>query len=195
MNRWILPALLVTGCYWGPPGTPPAFDPATQATPEDYGPAPTFRLTDQTGATRTEADFAGKVWVADFFFTSCTTICPALTAKMAALQVQYPQATFVSFSVDPGTDTPPVLAAYAERFHVKPGWYFLTGPVEEVRTIVTDGFKQAMQEIAVKPGESKDVIHGDRFIIVDRKGHMRGFPEAASPEVTEILTRVMAEAP
>ncbi len=171
----VLAALSLLGCT---PSPPP---------PEDYGPAPAFSLTDQNGTARTLADFSGKVWVADFIFTSCSSICPTLTKKMAAMQVKDPWATFVSFSVDPGTDTPPVLLAYAEKFHASPGWYFLTGPTEDLQKIVVDGFKQAMDITPTKAGDPPSILHGDRFIIIDGNGHIRGYPEADDPEVDTIL--------
>jgi cytochrome oxidase Cu insertion factor (SCO1/SenC/PrrC family) len=92
--------------------------------------------------------------------------------------------------VDPTNDTPPVLLAYAQRFHAQPGWTFLTGPVADVRRVVVDGFKQAMDTQAVGPGEPDRVIHGDRFVVVDKVGHMRGFPEAQSPELGALLERL-----
>lgn len=187
MNRiFLLLGLLTLGCSGGSPPSPGV----QEEDSDDYGPAPSFQLTDQSGAPRTAADFLGKVWVANFIFTSCPDVCPVLTAKMAALQLQFPAVTYVSFSVDPGTDTPPVLLAYAQRFHALPGWYFLTGPVDDVRRVVVDGFKQAMQSMAVNPGEPQAIIHGDRFVVIDRLGRMRGFPESQSPEIAELITRL-----
>ena len=155
--------------------------------PDDFGPAPAFALTDQNGTPRTAADFAGKVWVADFIFTSCQTLCPTLTAKMAATQARFPWATYVSFSVDPTTDTPAVLLAYAAHFQAGPGWYFLTGPTDDARKVVVDGFKQAMDATPGATGTPDSVLHGDRFVIVDKLGHLRGFPEAEDPELERIL--------
>lgn len=156
--------------------------------PGDFGPAPSFSLTDQNGRTRTSADLAGRVWVADFIFTSCTTICPTLTAGMADLQSRHPDLIYVSFSVDPQTDTPSVLLAFAERFHAAPGWHFLTGPTDQVRKAVVDGFKQAMETSpGGGPGGTDSVIHGNRFVVIDKEGRMRGFPAATGSEVEEIL--------
>lgn len=160
----------------------------TSAEPiDDFGPAPTFSLTDQNGQPRTQADFAGKVWVADFIFTSCPNVCPTLTAKMADLQTRHPGLSLVSFSVDPKNDTPPVLLAYAQRFHAGPSWYFLTGPIDDVRRVVVDGFKMALESTPGVDGGPDEIIHGERFVIVDKAGHMRGFPEAQDPEVERIL--------
>ncbi len=156
---------------------------------DDFGPAPSFQLTDQNGIVRTQADFAGKVWVANFIFTSCPDVCPLVTTKLAALQAQHPWATYVSFSVDPGTDTPPVLLAYSQRFHAQPGWYFLTGPVDDVRKVVVEGFKQAMEVTDMPAGTPDRILHGDRVVIIDKAGHMRGFPESQSPEVESILKK------
>lgn len=184
----MIPLLLLACSLTSPP---PAADelPAGQSD-DDFGPAPVFLLTDQNGATRTHADFLGKVWVADFIFTTCKDVCPTMTAHMAEVQKAYPWAAYVSFSVDPANDTPPVLLAYAQRFGAQPGWTFLTGPVADVRRVVVDGFKQAMDTQAVAPGEPDRVIHGDRFVVVDKQGHMRGFPEYGSPELGELMERV-----
>ncbi|MSP55529.1 MAG: SCO family protein [Myxococcales bacterium] len=154
---------------------------------DDFGPAPTFSLTDQHGQLRTHADLAGKVWVADFIFTSCPNVCPTLTAKMADLQGRHPGLSLVSFSVDPKTDTPPVLLAYAQLFRAGPTWHFLTGPIDDVRRVVVDGFKMALESTPGVAGGPDTILHGERFVIVDKAGHMRGFPEAQDPEVERLL--------
>lgn len=165
---------------------------ATRAPFDDFGPAPAFSLTDQQGATVTEQTFAGKVWLADFMFTTCTDICPMLTANMAEVAARYagdPTVHFVSFTVDPATDTPPVLAAYAEKYHADAQrWSFLTGPMDQVRQTVVDGFKQSLDREG--EGEAATILHGSRFVVVDKKGHIRGFPDPKEPGKVGIYTLV-----
>lgn len=162
----------------------------------DYGALPAFSLTDQTGATVTPATFAGKVWVADFMFTSCPDVCPVLSAHMAEIQKHYAAREdfhLVSFSVDPGTDTPPVLAAYATRHGALPGrWTFLTGPLDDVRTVVVDGFKQGLQIVPATDLAPSTILHGSRFVVVDRVGHLRAFPDPAEPGKTQLYALVDA---
>lgn len=147
---------------------------------DHLGTVPDFTLVDQLGQPTTRAIFDGKTTVVDFFFTSCPDICPALSARMAEVQAHYadnPRVQLVSISVDPGTDTPPVLATYGQRFGTDAKkWHMLTGDAEAVKAVVVDGFKTIMQ-----PDEGeKTVLHGSRFIIVDGKGAIRAY---ADPKV------------
>ena len=79
---------------------------------------PGFSFRDQHGKSTTDRELLGHVWIADFIFTSCTTVCPMLSAQMVMLQrsLPHPELRFVSFSVDPAHDTPEVLQAYAQRW-------------------------------------------------------------------------------
>lgn len=159
------------------------------------GEVPAFSLTDATGAAVTENTFRGKVWVADFMFTSCPDVCPILATHMAEVQAHYadePRVHLVSFSVDPGTDTPPVLAAYGARFGADPArWSFLTGPVDAVKAVVVDGFKMVMERTET-PGAPAAVLHGERFVVVDREGRIRAYPDPKEPGKLGIYAAVDA---
>ncbi|GAB4428960.1 MAG: hypothetical protein OHK0015_12340 [Chloroflexi bacterium OHK40] len=110
--------------------------------------APDFALTDQLGRSVSDADLRGKVVVADFIYTTCTDICPALTAQMVSLRTRLADegllgddVVLLSISVDPTRDTPEVLKAYSEPFAADPAnWYFLTGDEASIRQVVVDGF-------------------------------------------------------
>lgn len=163
---------------------------------DDYGAVPAFSFTDETGAAFTDQRLRGKVWLADFFFTSCPDICPVLSAHMAEIQAHYRDRSdfeLVSFSVDPVTDTPPVLQAYATKVGGTPGrWHFLTGPLGDIRTVVIDGFKQA---IDARPGDATDpatILHGARFVLVDRVGHIRAWTDPKEPEKKTLYAAVDA---
>lgn len=162
----------------------------------DEGALPAFSFTDQTNRTVTLETLAGKVWVADFFFTSCPSVCPILTAHMAEVQAHYkdqPDVRFVSFSVDPATDQPPVLAAYGKKHGVDDArWHLLTGPVDEMKKVVVDSFKQVLERQPAADGKPADILHGTRFVIVDRKGHIRAFVHADEPGKTTLYASVDA---
>lgn len=142
----------------------------------DFGTVADFRLTDQEGRPVGLEDLKGRVWVADFIFTRCMGPCPVISRAMARVaKAAGPDARFVSFTVDPGHDSPPVLKDYAERFGADPArWSFLTGDTQAVRDLVMGSFKSALQENAgAPPGEA--VTHSLHFVLVDKTGRIRGY--------------------
>jgi protein SCO1/2 len=145
----------------------------------DLGTLPSFELVDQRGYTFGNAQLSGKVTIADFIFTSCPDVCPLLTDELVALRKQLPQRAplaLVSFSVDPEHDTPERLQAFAKQHGAnRPQWWFVTGPLDEIKAVVTGGFKQAMDLQPTAAGEPRNVLHGTHFVLVDRAGHIRGF--------------------
>lgn len=118
------------------------------STAAPIGPAPSFALRDQLGRPVSDADLRGKVVLADFIYTTCTDICPVLTAQMASLRTRLADESLLgddvvllSISVDPTRDTPEVLKAYSEPFAADPtNWFFLTGDEAAIRQVVVDGF-------------------------------------------------------
>lgn len=137
---------------------------------------PGFELVDQSGQKRSKADFAGKVWIADFIFTTCPSICPRLTEKMSALSkrtADAPDLRFVSFTVDPETDTPEALTAFGAKYGADPArWSFLTGEPKHVEDVVLKGFKQVLSR-----DSGGMIFHSERFVLVDKRGKVRGFYE------------------
>ncbi len=142
------------------------------------GTAPSFSLTDQEGRTVTDAALRGNVLVLDFFFTSCRTVCPVQTSRMAQVQQRLDESSgvhLISFSVDPETDTPDVLKAYAGRYGADPTrWSFLTGTPEAMDKVVA-GYWQIVERIPRPDGAGFDIAHSERFVLVDRAGNIRGF--------------------
>jgi len=164
------------------------------------GAVPDFALTTQDGKPYAFHDERGKVVVVDFIFTRCTEICPRLTAEMRTLQKRLVEAglrdqtKLLSISVDPQRDTPAALRTFAEKFGADLStWTFVTGPARAVEDSVVRGFKQAMDRVAVDAGagvldeDRFTVIHGSRFVLVDRAGTIRGFYDSARPEEVEHL--------
>jgi protein SCO1/2 len=139
-----------------------------------------FSLVDQDGKSVTAESLRGQVWIASFFFTHCPTICPRITRRMRALQVEAtgrtPPLRFVSFSVDPDNDSPPVLLAYAKRYSADlRSWSFLTGDLAVVTRTVVDGFKLALDGKADPSAENGGIIHGSHLVLVDQSSAIRGY--------------------
>lgn len=152
------------------------------------GEVPPFALTERSGRTLAASDLAGRVWVADFVFTRCPDFCPALTARMAGLQkalAAHP-VRLVSFSVDPGHDTPEVLSEYATRAGARDDWLFVTGPREALAGLLRDGFKVAWADDGPP---TSPITHSDRFVLVDRTLHIRGYYHGTEPDDVTRLTR------
>ena len=139
---------------------------------------PDFSLTDQRGGAFSLADLRGNVWVADFIFTNCATICPPMTAEMTRLQDEFASESslrFVSFSVDPARDTPAALARYADSFGADASrWRFLTGEKASIYQLAQDGFKLAAGH------QGSEILHSTRFVLVDRGGNVRGYYDSRS---------------
>lgn len=142
---------------------------------------PDFRALDQAGQPFTLADLDGKVWIANFVFTDCPSVCPMLTAQMSnlqrRLQPQAPELRYVSISVDPQRDTPAVLAEYAARHDADlTRWRFLTlGDHAATTQLLMTGFRVRMGEREAQPAGGYDIMHASHFVLVDGQHHVRGY--------------------
>jgi protein SCO1/2 len=175
---------------------------ACQPRPElpDYGAAPQFSLTDQSDQPFASADTTNRVVLVDFIYTTCTDICPLLSARMRDLQERLKsedlfgsQVLLLSITVDPQRDTPAVLAEYGERFHADPaGWRFLTGDREILRHLLHDGFKVGFPTGAKPRADDPGWLHTNRFVLIDRAGHVRGYPTLGDRDLDAILDDVRA---
>ena len=138
-----------------------------------YYDAPQFSLTDQHGRPFGSDDLRGKVWVADFIFTTCPGACPKMTMKMSALQRAVPEkdVRLVSFTVDPERDTPEVLKEYAQRYEADPArWHFLTGEKSKLFEAAS-----GMKLTAAPAGQfGPEIVHAEKFLLVDGAGKVRG---------------------
>jgi protein SCO1/2 len=137
-----------------------------------FKPLPAFELTNQDGLKFSLDELKGKVWLADFVYTTCPGPCPIITAHMARIQRMLPPGDgvrLVSFSTDPDNDTPTVLKAYAMKFGAGDRWTFLTGPKEQVYGLINNGF---LLPVAAPPGAQ--IIHSTRILLVDKGGTVRG---------------------
>jgi protein SCO1/2 len=146
---------------------------------------PAFRLVAQTGEPFGSEELTGRVWIANFIFTRCPTVCPQLSRRMADVQAAVREdegIRLVSFSVDPDYDTPEVLREYATRFGADPErWTFLTGTVESIKQAVEEGLKVS-SGLDGKPVDVSEVLHGTHFVLVDDRLRIRGYHDVATPE-------------
>jgi protein SCO1/2 len=160
---------------------------ARHTLPKD-GIIPPFQLTDQNGETFGSQQLQGKIWIADFIYTSCPGPCPMISSRMSETQkpLRDTDVKLVSFSVDPEHDTPAVLRDYASRLNAQPGrWHFLTGDKDVIYRLSRDGFKLAAAENgAIGP------IHSTRMVLVDREGVIRGYYDATDADA---VTRLLAD--
>jgi len=153
-----------------------------------------FRYTDQSGNPVALESLKGKVWVANFIFTTCTTVCPGLTANMAQLQKEIQSADLgaelVTFSVDPERDTPDVLKSYLGKFDADfASWHALTGyTFEEMQRYAEENFKMAIEWEA----RSDQVIHGTSFYLVDKTGTVVSYYDGQDPPYGRIIKDIQA---
>ncbi|MDB4655592.1 SCO family protein [Flavobacteriales bacterium] len=147
-----------------------------------------FSLTDQTGSVVTNADFDNKVYVADFFFTTCPSICPKMTANLQDLAKYYEaddDIMFLSHSVTPEKDSVPVLAAYAEKYSANSErWKLVTGPKKHIYELARRSYFAVTTE---GDGGENDFIHTENFILVDKERKIRGFYDGTSKDDMEKL--------
>lgn len=150
------------------------------------GMAPAFELVDQTGSKFDSARLDGKIWIADFIFTSCPGPCPIISTRMSEVghALRDTDVDLVSFTVDPDKDTPEVLRVYAEKLGAKPQrWQFLTGAKPMLYDLTKNGFK-----LAVDDSEPGNPIHSTRAVLVDRHQQIRGYYDVLAPDgVTKLI--------
>lgn len=141
-------------------------------------PVKDFAYTNQEGKPFGSKNLKGRVWVADFVFTSCADVCPPMTSNMAALQKKVKEKgikniEFISFSVDPTVDSPAALKKYAAQFGANfKNWNLLTGySQDEIENKAMKEFKT----IVKKPQEGNQVIHGTDFYLIDQEGTIKKY--------------------
>jgi protein SCO1 len=155
--------------------------------PKDGVIAP-FQLIDQNGESFGSQQLLGKIWIADFVYSTCPGPCPMISSRMSETQkpLRDTDVKLVSFSVDPEHDTPAVLRDYATRLHAQPDrWHFLTGDKNTIYRLSRDEFKLATGE-----GGAAGPIHSTRMVLVDRGGVIRGYYDATDADA---VTRLLAD--
>lgn len=144
-----------------------------------------FAFINQNGKVITQKDYENTIYVADFFFTTCPTICPKMTDNMVWLQNQlkkYPEVKLLSFSVTPDIDTPEILKKYAlEKGIEDTRWNLLTGNKKEIYYLAR---KSYLAVKTGKPEEYYDMVHTENFILIDKNKRIRGFYDGTNLDQT-----------
>ena len=138
---------------------------------------PDFSLMNQQGELFGLSDMVGKIWIADFIFTNCPTICPAMTQEMARLQSEFvtDPVYFVSFSVDPERDTTEVLSRYATTYGADDRrWHFLTGEKASIYQLAEQGFSLAAGH------NGSEILHSPRFVLIKPNGNIHDYYDSRS---------------
>ena len=151
-----------------------------------------FKFINQDSAIVTNETLKDKIYVADFFFTSCRTICPIMKTQMLRVFKSIandPDVLLVSHTIDPEYDTVALLHDFAERLGVKSDkWHFLTGNKDSIYYIAQTGyFATAMED----KSEPDGFIHSGAFLLIDKKGRIRGKYDGTKEEdVNRLLTDI-----
>ena len=147
-----------------------------------------FSFTNQNGKTITQKDYEGKIYVADFFFTTCKSICPKMTTNLVDVQKAFlhnPKVKLLSFSVMPDIDSVSVLKDYAELNGVVDSkWNLVTGDKKAIYTMARKSYLAVKQG---KPDEQYDMVHTENFVLVDSKKQVRGFYDGTKKEEIQRL--------
>jgi protein SCO1 len=156
---------------------------------------PEFSLVGVDGKPFGSAELRGQVYIANFFFTSCRSICPAVMKGVSRLQDGFAQrdirgVRLVSISVDPEHDTPDVLGQYAKGMGIDAArWTLLTGDPERVRALVVDGFKTPLATPPPGGPGPMDIAHTGKLVLVDGQGRIRGYYGSDEMGLDEVYNR------
>jgi len=147
-----------------------------------------FSFTNQNGKTITQKDYEGKIYVADFFFTTCKSICPKMTTNLVDVQKAFldnPKVKLLSFTVMPDIDNVSVLREYAKINGVDAyKWNLVTGDKKAIYTMARKSYLAVKQG---KPEEKYDMVHTENFVLVDSKKRVRGFYDGTKKEEIQRL--------
>ena len=151
-----------------------------------YGTVPDFALMERSGAGVNLAHLRGKIWVADFIYTTCTDTCPLQTGMLARLQEEYasnPDVHLVSVTVDPERDTPQTLSLYAAKHNADAKrWLFLTGQRDRIINLIRDGFHLSVATLPNRAEQSGMIPHSPRFVLIDKQARIRGYYDSRELE-------------
>lgn len=138
------------------------------------GKVPDFSFTNQNQKTITNQSYNEKVYIVEFFFTTCPSICPIMNKNMVKIQDEFfgnPNLGIASFSIDPNTDTPEVLKEYANEYNItNPNWNLLTGDKEAIYKLANSGFNLYVGENSEVEGGFE---HSGFFALIDKEGNIR----------------------
>ena len=153
-----------------------------------------FSFVNQLGDTITQQDLKGKIYVADFFFTTCGSICPKMTKQLQRVQQEFSgdeNFKILSHTVNPKIDTVEVMKAYADKFNADHAqWYFLTGSKESLYLMARKSYLVVpdQNDPNFKHGDESDFIHTENFVLIDPDRRIRGMYDGTNPdEVSKLI--------
>jgi protein SCO1/2 len=163
-----------------------------QITDTLYHQIPDFEFINQDSSNITQKDYAGKIYVADFFFTTCPTICPKMKTQMLRIYEKFkdnPKVAILSHTIDPRHDTPAVLREFMNNLGIKSKmWQMVTGDKAKIYEI---GQKSYMVSATDDPSQPGGIVHSGAFILVDKNRHIRGIYDGTEPEKVDKLMKDM----
>jgi protein SCO1/2 len=149
-----------------------------------------FQFVDQDSSIITPSTFEDKIYVTDFFFTSCPTICPVMKTQMLRVYEAYKdidEVALLSHTIDPQYDTVALLHDYAERLGVSSDkWHFVTGEKDKIYEMGLKSYMVTAMEDEEEPG---GFIHSGAFILVDKEKHIRGMYDGTQPDQVDLLIK------
>jgi protein SCO1/2 len=135
---------------------------------------PEFSFTDQNGNIISNSDYKGKVYLVEFFFTTCPTICPRMSSNLVQIQKNFDGIKnfgVASFTINPNNDTPEVLKAYSEKYGItNPNWHLMTGDQDVIYKLANEGFNLYTAEEGTVEGGFE---HSGNFALIDKNGFIR----------------------
>lgn len=138
---------------------------------------PPFNFINQNGDSVSEKDFAGKIYVANFFFATCPDVCPEMNKNLSIVYDKFknnPKVMFISHTVHPEHDSVPVLSEYAQQLGAKlPKWHFVTGDKMKIYNLAETEYRVT----TTKGSGPEDFIHSEKLVLIDEKRHIRGYYE------------------
>ncbi|MCC7332307.1 MAG: SCO family protein [Flavobacteriales bacterium] len=151
-----------------------------------YHQIPYFEFINQDGNKITRDNLLGHVYVVDFFFVSCPSICPKMTTNMGYLQSKFKDnknLRFLSITVNPEADSVSVLADYAKKVHADTkSWHFVTGNKDSIYNVAFSGFFVSVQKDSIAPG---GFLHSNMLILIDKNAHIRGYFDGTTHKVVK----------
>jgi protein SCO1/2 len=181
---------ILTACNETTPKLPILGTPSIEGKDTLYPTIANFSFTDQDGNTVTNKTFANKIYVADFIFLSCPTICPKMTKEMYNAFLPFAKddrVAFISHSIDPQRDSVPALKAYAASLEVTSNkWHFVTGNQDSILNLSEHSYFSAAYPDSTSPG---GFTHSGGLLLVDRNRHIRGVYNSTKPEENQRLIK------
>ena len=189
---WVLTPKQILPVYQPAMIDPKLVDESIQFVKKYHTIAP-FTMTNQNGQTITEKDYENKVYVADFFFTTCPSICPIMTKNMFSLQeklkTKYPEVKLLSYSVTPEIDTIEQLKRYAVENKVDDKiWNLVTGDKKEIYSLARKSYLVVQND---GNGGPHDMIHTENFVLIDKENRIRGYYDGTDiNEMDRLMTEI-----